>query len=176
MIHPWHDVQIGTNSPETVNCIIEIPKGTRGKYELDKETGLIKLDRVLFSSMYYPANYGFMPQTFCDDKDPLDALVLCQVDIQPMSLVEIRPIGVMQMTDGGEGDDKIIAVAANDPTYNHINDLADLSEAAIMEIQTFFEDYKKLEKKEVIINGFFGKEKAHEIINESIELYNKNFQ
>lgn len=175
MIHPWHDVQIGPNTPETVNCIIEIPKGTRGKYELDKETGLIKLDRVLFSSMYYPANYGFMPQTYCDDKDPLDALVLCQVDIQPMSLVEIRPIGVMQMTDGGEGDDKIIAVAANDPTYTHIQDLADLSEAAIMEIRTFFEDYKKLEKKEVIINGFFGKEKAHQIINESIELYKKNF-
>ena len=126
MNNPWHKVTVGKNAPDIVNGIIEIPKNTRAKYELDKETGLLKMDRVLYSAMYYPANYGFIPQTYCDDKDPLDILVLSQANIVPMCLVDAKVIGVMRMLDGGELDDKIIAVASEDMSVNHINDISQL--------------------------------------------------
>lgn len=173
--HPWHQVAPGSDVPNTVNAIIEITNGSKGKYELDKETGLLLLDRVLSSSVVYPANYGFIPQTYCDDKDPLDILVICSVDILPMTLVEAKVIGVMHMVDGGEQDDKIIAVAKNDPTHNHINDIEQLAPHIMKEVVQFFESYKALEKKSVVVNGTFGRERAQEIILESIELYKNEF-
>src|SRR5882724_7634652 len=121
--HPWHQVSPGDNIPEVVNAIIEIPKGSKAKYEIDKESGLLKLDRVLFSSVMYPANYGFIPQTYCDDKDPLDILILSQIDLVPLCIVEAKVIGVMQMLDQGQPDDKIIAVAAQDMSVAHLDDI-----------------------------------------------------
>eukprot|EP00331_Platyophrya_macrostoma_P019572 CAMPEP_0176473020 /NCGR_PEP_ID=MMETSP0127-20121128/42068_1 /TAXON_ID=938130 /ORGANISM="Platyophrya macrostoma, Strain WH" /LENGTH=217 /DNA_ID=CAMNT_0017867957 /DNA_START=15 /DNA_END=668 /DNA_ORIENTATION=+ len=173
--NPWHAVPYGDNAPEIVNAIIEIPENCKGKYELDKDSGLLKLDRVLFSAVHYPANYGFIPQTYCEDKDPLDILVLCSVHIEPLCIVEAKAIGVMHMLDQGERDDKIIAVAKNDMSVNHMNELSDLPSHKMAEIQRFFEDYKKLEGKEVNIEKFSGKEVALKIIKESIDLYDKTF-
>ncbi len=173
--HPWHNVSIGPNAPEMVTGIIEIPKNCRAKYELDKESGMLLMDRVLYSPLVYPANYGFIPQTFCDDGDPLDILVLSQVDIVPMCLVESKVIGVMHMVDGGEQDDKIIAVAANDMSVKHINDISELPKHILDEIRIFFEDYKKLEKKTVSVEGFEGREVALEVVNQSIVDYKEKF-
>ncbi|MFT5667188.1 MAG: inorganic pyrophosphatase [Vicingaceae bacterium] len=173
MFNPWHDVHIGKNSPETVTGIIEIPRNSRAKYELDKDSGLLILDRVLYSSINYPSNYGFIPQTYCDDGDPLDILVLSQIDIVPMCLVEARPIGVMKMLDEGESDDKIIAVAINDMSVSHINDVSELPAHSIKELRSFFEDYKKLEKKEVIVEEFQGAEVARKVILQSVIDYKK---
>ena len=174
--NPWHDVSRGDATPAVVQSIIEIPKGSKGKYELDKESGLLKLDRVLFSAVHYPAAYGFIPQTYCDDKDPLDILVLCSVDIVPMCLVEAKVIGVMQMVDQDEEDDKIIAVAAHDISVNHYNDISDLPPHTLLEMRRFFEDYKALEhNKHVTVERFMGKEDAYRIINASITLYQDTF-
>ncbi|HEX8428792.1 inorganic diphosphatase [Hymenobacter sp.] len=173
--NPWHDVERGDNAPQVVNGIIEIPKGSKAKYELDKESGLLKLDRVLFSAVHYPAAYGFIPKTYCDDNDPLDILVLCSVDIVPMCLVEAKVIGVMQMIDGDEEDDKIIAVAAHDISVNHFNDIGDLPPHTLNEMQRFFEDYKALEHKHVTVERFMGREDAYRIIDDSIKLYNETF-
>ena len=169
--NPWHKVMIGEKAPEKVNGIIQIPKNTRAKYELDKESGLLKMDRVIFSSMYYPANYGFIPQTYCDDKDPLDILVLSQIEIVPMCIVEAKVIGVMRMMDGGEMDDKIIAVAANDMSVNHIQDISELPEHFLRELRSFFEDYKKLENKTVVGEDFQNAAIAKDIIRQSISDY-----
>lgn len=173
--NPWHHVSAGEDIPDYVNAIIEIPKGGRAKYELDKETGILKLDRVLYSAVYYPANYGFIPRTYGDDHDPLDILVLSQVDVVPMCLVRAKVIGVMRMIDNGEGDDKIIAVADGDPSVAHYNDISELPAHLISEMKSFFEDYKKLEKKEVKVEEFQGKSTATEIIFESIEFYKRKF-
>ncbi len=172
----WHSVSIGEDKPEVVQAIIEISKGSKGKFELDKDSGLIKLDRVLFSAVHYPTNYGFIPQTYCDDKDPLDILVLSTVDLPPLCLVEARVVGVMGMIDGGEGDDKIIAVAKGDPNMKHITELEDLPQHTLDEIRQFFEEYKKLEKKTVEVTGFEGKKRALEVVEESIALYQKTFK
>ena len=166
---------MGDRVPEIVNAIIEIPKGSKAKYEIDKESGLLKLDRVLFSSVMYPANYGFIPQTYCDDNDPLDILVLCSIDVFPMSIIEAKVIGVMHMVDNGEQDDKIIAVAKNDMSVNYINDLAELPPHAMTEIVRFFKDYKKLEGKNVTIEHLLGMRYAHKVITESMELYKSTF-
>jgi inorganic pyrophosphatase len=173
--NPWHDVAFGEDAPNIVNGIIEIPKGSRAKYELDKDSGMIKLDRVLYSSVYYPANYGFIPRTYCDDNDPLDILIICQIDIVPMCLVEAKVIGVMRMIDGGEADDKIIAVAAGDPSLNHINDISELPQHFISEMRNFFEDYKKLENKTVIVEEFQDNVVAKEIVKKAIQDYNDKF-
>src|ERR1700755_252875 len=173
--HAWHDVSMGDEMPEVVNAIIEIPKGSKAKYEIDKESGLLKLDRVLFSSVMYPANYGFIPQTYCDDHDPLDILVLCSVDVFPMSIIEAKVVGVMHMVDNGEQDDKIIAVAKNDMSVNYINDLPELPPHAMKEIVRFFKDYKALEDKKVTIEHMLGKKYAYKVINESLELYQTTF-
>jgi inorganic pyrophosphatase len=173
--HPWHQVSPGHNIPETVNAIIEIPKGSKAKYEIDKDSGLLKLDRVLFSSVMYPANYGFIPKTYCDDKDPLDILVLCSIDVFPMSIIEAKVIGVMHMVDNGEQDDKIIAVAKNDMSVNYINDLNEMPPHAMTEIVRFFKDYKKLEDKNVTIEHLLGKRYAHKVITEAMELYETTF-
>lgn len=170
-INPWHAVSAGESAPDLVNAIIEIPKGNRAKYELDKDSGLLKLDRVLYSSVYYPANYGFIPQSYCEDKDPLDILVISQIKIVPLCIVEARPIGVLRMLDGGEADDKIIAVASGDPSVNHINDISEVPSHFMSELKSFFEDYKKLENKTVQVEEFLGREKAKEIIMESFAFY-----
>ena len=174
--HPWHSVEFGEESPEIVNAIIEISKGSKTKYELDKKSGLLKLDRVLFSAVHYPANYGFIPQTYCDDNDPLDILVISQIDFQPLCLVSAKVIGVMRMIDGGEKDDKIIAVAQNDISVNYIDDIDQLPPNIEKEVLRFFEDYKKLENKEVVVESFLPKSVALKIVQESIELYKQEFQ
>lgn len=171
MSHPWHDVQLPDNAPELLTAIIEVPKGSKNKYEIDKPTGLLRVDRVLFSSVTYPANYGFIPQTYCDDKDPLDILVLGQEPVHPLSIMMAKPIGVMKMIDQGEADDKIIAVHANDPEYNHYQSIEELAPHRMLEVKRFFEDYKKLENKTVLVEEFFPRKKALEIIKESMALY-----
>jgi len=171
----WHTASAGDNIPYLVNALIEIPKGSKVKYELDKHSGLLKMDRVLFSSVMYPANYGFIPQTFCGDGDPLDVLVLCSEKVVPFCQMRARVIGVMQMIDHGEDDDKIIAVAEDDISYAHIHDVSDLQPHIENEIIRFFEDYKVLEGKEVKVNRFEGKEVAFRIINESLDYYHRTF-
>lgn len=173
--NPWHSVTCGEEAPEFVNAIIEIPKGSRAKYELDKDSGLIKLDRVLYSSMFYPSNYGFIPQTYCEDKDPLDILVLCSQDLQCLSLVRAKVIGAMRMLDGGEADDKIIAVAADDMSVNHIEDLSGVPPHLMHEIRNFFEDYKKLENKTVSVENFVNRYRAIKIVEEAMKLYDETF-
>ena len=174
-MHPWHDISPGENLPDVVNAIIEIPKGSKGKYEIDKRSGLIKLDRVLYSSVHYPANYGFIPQTFADDKDPLDILVIAQIELPHGCLVEAKVIGMMRMKDKDELDDKIIAVAMRDIAVNHINSLEQLPPHTTIEIKRFFQDYTILEHKKIEVEEFFGKDKACQIILQSIEDYKKMF-
>jgi len=175
VLHPWHGASYGTRNPEIVNGMIEIPQGSRTKYEIDKETGLLKLDRVIYSSFHYPVNYGFIPQTLGHDGDPLDILVLCSQSIQPLCLVEARVIGNMQMIDSGEKDDKIIAVALKDPSVNHISTLDEMPRHFIAELRNYFEQYKVLENKQVQIEEFQSKEIAFGIIQEAIDLYRQKF-
>ena len=170
-MNPWHDLSVGEEAPNIVSGIIEIPKASRAKYELDKETGMLRLDRVLYSAMYYPANYGFIPRTYCDDGDPLDILVLSNITIQPLCIVRAKVIGVMQMLDGGEADDKIIAMAADDISVSHISDISQLPLHYLNEIKSFFEDYKKLENKTVKVEEFLGKDIAHQIIKQAMVDY-----
>ena len=174
-MNPWHDVSPGEQTPEFVNGIIEIPKGTRAKYEIDKVSGLLKLDRVLYSSVYYPANYGFIPRTLCEDRDPLDILVLSQLEFVPLCLVTAKVIGVMRMSDQGDADDKIIAVCAGDPSVNHIQDISELPKHFISELRNFFEDYKKLEQKTVLVEDFQNHELAKQIILDSFIMYQEKF-
>jgi inorganic pyrophosphatase len=173
--HPWHGVSYGENAPRTVNAIIEIPQGSRAKYEIDKESGLLKLDRVIYSSFYYPTNYGFIPRSYGDDKDPLDILVLSSISVQPLCVVEAKVIGVMQMIDGGDADDKIIAVAAHDMSVNHINNIEELPPHFFKELRQFFEDYKKLENKSVQVEDFGDKATALQIITDGLKHYEKVF-
>jgi inorganic pyrophosphatase len=173
--NPWHYVSYGAKAPEIVNAVIEIPIGSNVKYELDKESGLLKLDRVLFSAVHYPANYGFIPQTYCDDKDPLDILVICSVQVEPMCLVEAKVIGVMRMIDQDKQDDKIIAVALNDMSVNHYNDISDIPQHLLQQFHRFFEDYKKLENKEVKVKAFENRESAVKIVKTSIDFYRETF-
>jgi inorganic pyrophosphatase len=175
VLHPWHGAYFGAKAPEQVNAIIEIPQGSRTKYEIDKETGLLRVDRIIYSSFHYPVNYGFIPQTLGHDNDPLDILVLCSQSIQALCLVEATVIGNMQMIDSGEKDDKIIAVATKDPSVNHISSIDEMPKHFINELRNYFEQYKVLENKEVQIEEFQTKEIAYQIINEAIELYKEKF-
>jgi inorganic pyrophosphatase len=175
VLHPWHEVSIGNNPPEFVNALIEIPRGSKAKYEIDKESGLIKLDRVIYASMFYPLNYGFIPQTLGEDRDPLDIVVLTQVSVVPLCIIPAKVIGVMQMVDRGEADDKIIAVAEQDPSVNNINDIQDIPDYLRAELTHFFENYKTLENKKVVIDQFLNKNKAMEIIKSSIDFYRKSY-
>lgn len=174
--HPWHGAHYGEKAPETVNGLIEIPQGSRSKYEVDKQTGLLRLDRVIYSSFQYPVNYGFIPQTLGQDGDPLDILVLCSQSIQSLCLVEAAVIGNMQMIDQGLMDDKIIAVAAKDPSVNHIKSVEDLPEHFLLELKNFFEQYKVLENKKVEIDNFQDKSAACHVITDAIERYKGVFR
>jgi inorganic pyrophosphatase len=175
VLHPWHGAGFGDKAPQTVNAMIEIPQGSRTKYEIDKATGLLKLDRVIYSSFHYPVNYGFIPQTLGHDHDPLDILVLCSQSIQSLCLVEATVIGNMQMIDSGEKDDKIIAVATKDPSVNHISSIEDMPRHFINELRNYFEQYKVLENKQVYIEEFQNKEVAYQVITEAIGLYKEKF-
>ncbi len=174
--HPWHGAHYGEAAPQRVNALIEIPQGSRAKYEVDKTTGLLKLDRVIYSSFHYPINYGFIPQTLGQDGDPLDILVLCSQSIQSLCLVEANVIGNMQMMDTGQVDDKIIAVAAKDPSVNHYQKIDELPQHFLLELRNFFEQYKVLENKKVAIDNFQDKETAYMIIGEAINFYKDGFQ
>jgi len=175
VLHPWHGAHYGKKVPETVNALIEIPQGSRAKYEIDKATGLLKLDRVVYSSFHYPVNYGFIPQTLGEDNDPLDILVICGESIQPLCLVEATVIGNMQMIDNGEKDDKIIAVAAKDPTVNHFTNVQELPRHFIAVLRNYFENYKVLENKVVEIDEFQDKDAAYSIITKAIDFYAQKF-
>jgi inorganic pyrophosphatase len=173
-MHPWHDTYvdeavIATGFP----VVIEIPNGSKNKYELDKETGLLRLDRVLYSAVHYPADYGFIPRTYCDDGDPLDALVLGQEPVYPLTIVEARAIGVMRMRDDKGIDDKILAVSVRDPAFADYTDKSQLPAHLLREVKRFFEDYKSLEDKEVIVEDLLGPADAIAIINDALDLYRK---
>lgn len=170
-MHPWHQVSPGEEVPAIVNALIEIPKGSKAKYEIDKDSGLIRMDRILYSSVHYPANYGFIPQTYCGDHDPLDILVVGQEVAVPLCIMRARPIGVMKMLDQGEADDKIVAVHADDPEFAHIQNLSDLAPHRLKEIQQFFTDYKVLEKKSVKIDSILTREDALLVIKEALAFY-----
>lgn len=171
MTHPWHDIPIEEPIEEGFVAFIEIPKGSKVKYELDKATGLLRVDRVLFSAVHYPANYGFVPRTYCDDRDPLDVLVLCQEPVAPMSIMRARAIGLMQMRDEMGLDDKIIAVHLDDPTYSQYTHIRELPKHTLVELRRFFEDYKTLEHKGVVVEEPQGPYEAYKIIRESLAAY-----
>ena len=171
----WHDLELGENAPEEFNVIIEIPKGSKNKYEIDKKTGLIKLDRAMKSAQDYPFDYGFAPKTLWEDGDALDVVVLSTYPISSGILVVVRPVGVMRMIDGGEGDDKIIAVPVEDPRWEEVKVLEDVNKHQLKEIQHFFETYKTIEKKQVSISGFEGKDEAIAAVEKSVKLYEEKF-
>lgn len=175
MSNIWHDISPKRITPEEFMCVIEIPKGSKKKYELDKETGYLMLDRILYTSTHYPANYGFIPRTYGDDKDPLDVLLLCAQTLEPMTLVKAKPIGVISMVDNDQGDEKIIAVPSNDPTYNHYTDISELPSHIFDEMSHFFTVYKNLENKQTAVNEVMGREKAVEIIQKAIVDYIEEF-
>jgi inorganic pyrophosphatase len=173
-MHPWHDSYVDDAVIATAfPVIIEIPKGSKNKYELDKETGLLRLDRVLYSAMYYPADYGFIPRTYCDDGDPLDALVLGQEPVYPLTIVEARAIGVMRMRDEQGIDDKIVAVSIRDPTFADYSDHTQLPVHVLRQVRRFFEDYKALELKQVVVEDLLGVSDAIAVIADALEMYRK---
>ena len=171
----WHDIDEERIKKDDFVAVIEIPKGCKNKYELDKKTGSLRLDRVLYTASHYPANYGFIPRTYAEDNDPLDVLVLCEENIEPMTLVECYPIGVLIMIDSQQKDEKIIAVAKKDPFLNTYKDITELPPHISSEIKHFFEVYKQLENRETVVEKILGKTEAEEIIQKSIENYNKRF-
>ncbi len=171
----FHDIDPSRISPESFTAVIEISKGSKVKYELDKDTGMLMLDRILHTSTQYPANYGFIPRTYADDGDPLDVLVLCSEEILPLTLVQCRPIGAVMMVDGGENDEKILAVAEKDPFYKGVKRLEDIPKHAVDEICHFFSVYKALENKVTEINGTVGREEAERIIVSCIAKYKDKF-
>ncbi len=176
MANIWHDISSERIKPEDFICVVEITKGSRKKYELDKETGLIILDRILYTATHYPANYGFIPRTFGDDSDPLDVLIICSEPLEPLTLVRAYPIGVLSMIDNGHSDEKIIAIPFDDPNYNMHKDIKDLPSHIFDEMRHFFTVYKMLENKETAVDKVDGKEEALKIIANSIENYKKIFE
>jgi len=172
--HPWHDLPNDTHhAADYVNVVIEIPRGSKVKYELDKPTGMLKVDRVLYSSVIYPCNYGFLPRTYCEDGDPLDVLVLGTEPVAPLSILTARAIGVMHMKDEGLSDDKIIAVHTTDPSMAVYNDISELPAHLFREIKKFFETYKDLEGKTVEVDSMLGREAAMAVLIEAMELYRR---
>jgi len=171
-MHPWHDCYIDEELISSAfPAVIEIPKGSTNKYELDKETGLLRLDRVLYSAVYYPADYGFIPRTYCDDGDPLDVMVLGQEPVYPLTIVQARAIGVMRMRDEKGIDDKIVAVSVCDPAYAEYKDKAQLPGHVLRQVRRFFEDYKVLEHKQVVVEDLLGPDAAVGIIGDALQMY-----
>jgi len=175
-MHPWHDVELGDAIESGFRAIIEIPKGSKVKYELDKRTGLLWLDRVLYSAVHYPANYGFLPQTYCLDNDPLDVLVLGQEPVVPLCILRAKAIGVMTMVDDKGPDDKIIAIHADDPEYAHYRDISELPPHRLVEVERFFLDYKVLEHKAVSVGDMRGPADAERTIREAADLYRQKIK
>lgn len=175
MVHPWHDIELSGDLEISFPAIIEIPRGSKNKYELDKKTGMIKVDRVLYSAVHYPANYGFIPQTWCDDEDPLDILVLGQEPVHPLCILQARAIGVMRMEDEQEMDDKIIAIHVNDPAVAHLRDIIELPTHTLSELKRFFMDYKSLENKVVTVENFRGRDEALRILKQAAVDYKVKF-
>lgn len=173
-MHPWHDVEPGEDIANGFQCIIEIPKGSKCKYEIDKKTGLLRVDRILYSSVHYPANYGFIPRSYCADEDPLDILVLGQESVFPLSLLRVNAIGGFQMLDKEAQDDKIVAVHLDDPEYAQYESIDQLPPHRMQEIRKFFEDYKILEHKTVQVKETFNREAAIAIILQALEDYRAN--
>jgi inorganic pyrophosphatase len=173
MIHPWHDVTPGENIPQEFSSIIEIPFGSSVKYELDKASGLIKLDRVLYSAVYYPANYGFIPQTLAEDDDPLDVLVFCQETVTPLTLIKARTIGLMTMVDSGKKDHKVIAIAVGDPEFNSYSEAAEMPSHRLTMLRRFFQDYKQLEGKAVEVDEIQPAKEAYPVIEDALHRYSR---
>jgi inorganic pyrophosphatase len=173
MIHPWHDVTPGEDAPQEFLSIIEIPFGSSVKYELDKTSGLIKLDRVLYSAAYYPANYGFIPQTLAEDDDPLDVLVFCQETVVPLTIIHARTIGLMTMVDAGKKDHKVIAIATEDPEFNSYREAAEMPGHRLRMLQRFFQDYKQLEGKAVEVDEIQPAKLAYPIIEDALARYSR---
>jgi inorganic pyrophosphatase len=173
MLHPWHDVSPGKELPRDFQAVIEIPLGSNVKYELDKPSGMLKVDRIIHSAVYYPANYGFIPQTYAEDNDPLDVLVLCQEAVQPLALIKARAIGLMTMIDSGASDDKVIAVATNDPEFNHYVEANELPSHRLLVLKRFFQDYKQLEGKSVEVDEIQAATKAYPIIEDALHRYSE---
>lgn len=171
----WHNINVKRVTPTDFICVIEIPKGSKTKYELDKETGYIILDRILYTSTHYPANYGFIPRTYGDDGDPLDVLLLCSEPVVPLTLVRAYPIGVISMLDGGKKDEKIIAIPFNDPNYNCYHDISELPSHVIEEMEHFFTVYKALENKTTDVNEKGNREEAIRVIEECLDNYINKF-
>ena len=171
MFHPWHEITPGENLPAEFVGVVEIPTGSKVKYELDKSTGLLRVDRILYSAVHYPANYGFIPQTYAEDDDPLDVLILCQEPVVPMTLVNARAIGVMTMLDSGKRDHKILAVAVDDPEYAGFSEASELPPHRLAMLRRFFQDYKILEGKSVEVDDFQPAGVALPIINDALERY-----
>ena len=170
-MHPWHDVSPGNELPRDFQALIEIPLGSNVKYELDKPTGLLKVDRIIHSAVFYPANYGFIPQTYAEDNDPLDVLVLCQEPVQPLALIKARAIGVMTMIDSGASDDKIISVATNDPEFSSYIEARDLPQHRLLVLKRFFQDYKQLEGKQVQVEDIRPAYAAVNVIEKALTRY-----
>jgi inorganic pyrophosphatase len=170
-MHPWHDVTPGENLPREFAAVIEIPLGSSVKYELDKPTGLIKVDRILYSAVYYPANYGFLPQTLAEDDDPLDVLVLCQESVIPLTVMKARAIGLMTMMDTGKKDHKIIAVSTSDPEFSAYHEAADMPQHRLLMVRRFFQDYKILENKSVEVEEIQPAEAALPVIEDALRRY-----
>jgi inorganic pyrophosphatase len=171
MIHAWHDISPGELLPQEFNAVIEIPLGSSVKYELDKPSGLIRMDRVLYSAVYYPANYGFIPQTLAEDDDPLDVLVLSQVSVAPLTLIHARAIGLMTMIDTGKKDHKVIAVATGDPEYNAYHGAEEMPPHRLLMVRRFFQDYKQLEGKAVEVDEIQPASQAYPIIEDALQRY-----
>jgi len=169
--HPWHDVDLGKNSPIEFNSVIEIPKGSKVKYELDKVSGRLKVDRILYSSVMYPANYGFIPRTLGDDNDPIDVLVLMQEPVYPLSIVRSKAIGLISMVDQGDKDDKVVCVHCDDPAFSHYDHIDQLPRHVLLEMKRFFLDYKVNENKVVSVGDMLGPEEAHKVISKAAETY-----
>jgi inorganic pyrophosphatase len=172
-MNPWHDVTPGEKIPDEFEAVIEIPFGSSVKYEMDKASGLIRLDRILFSAVYYPANYGFIPQTLAEDDDPLDVLVMCQESVVPLTIIHARTIGLMTMIDVGKKDHKIIAVATNDPEYDHYKEAIEMPPHRITQLRRFFQDYKQLEGKVVEVDEIQPAAKAFPIIEDALARYSR---
>jgi inorganic pyrophosphatase len=170
-MHPWHDVTPGEHMPKEFSAVIEIPLGSNVKYELDKSTGLIKVDRILYSAVYYPANYGFIPQTLAEDDDPLDVLVLCQESVAPLTVMKARVIGLMTMMDTGKKDHKIIAVSTSDPEFSSYHQAADMPQHRLLMVRRFFQDYKMLEEKSVEVDEMQPAEAAFPVIEDALRRY-----